>query len=43
MLCQSNLEKLFYEAYLEENPDNPRINITFQDCTITKSDILIKE
>lgn len=36
MASQSNLEKLFYEAYLEQSVNSTRVNITFQDASITK-------
>ena len=36
MLMQTNFEKLFYEEYLNQNPNSVRIGINFQDTSITK-------
>lgn len=36
LVSQTNLEKLFYESYLEQNENSTRIGITFQDCSVTK-------
>ncbi len=36
MVGQSNVEKHFYEEYLQENPDSLRASVIFQDCSITK-------
>jgi hypothetical protein len=41
MTMQINVEKLFYEEYLVQNPDSIRVNITFCDSSITKNSIYI--
>ncbi|RMZ97321.1 hypothetical protein BpHYR1_019058, partial [Brachionus plicatilis] len=39
MLSQAGMDKLFYEEYLDQNMDSTRININFQDCSITNLSI----
>ena len=41
MISQLNVEKLFYEEYIEQYPDSLRAGVIFQDCSITKNSIYI--
>lgn len=36
MIAQANVEKLFYEEYLVQNPDSIRVSTVFYDASITK-------